>query len=228
MFKSFFPPPSGKIALNPSILSADFSCLKRSLKNALKADWLHVDIMDGHFVDNLSFGPHILRCVKKITSKPVDVHLMVENPVKFVVPFAKAGADLITVHVESKEPSKSIKLIKELNVKAGITLRPQTHAKKIFPFLEIVNLVLVMSVNPGFGGQEFIASSLEKIRLVRKEINRLGKKIWIQVDGGITPKNVAKLVDAGANCLVMGNSFFNSRKQKEIIAMFRNLRAHFI
>lgn len=218
--------PSGKIVLAPSLLSADFSGLKKSLTPADKcADWLHVDIMDGHFVPNLSFGPHIVKCVKKTSKLPIDVHLMVSYPEKFIKSFAEAGADLISFHIEAKSDiSKCIRMAKAAGVSVGLTVKPKTSVSKLFKYLKDIDLLLIMTVEPGFGGQKFMANQIPKIRQARKKINESGRKIWLQVDGGINSDTAIKAIDAGADNLVMGNGFFKSKNQIQMIKKLKNFR----
>ena len=217
--------PRGNIAVVPSLLSADFSCLKKSLKVADKcADWLHVDIMDGHFVPNLSFGPHIVKCVKKASGLPVDAHLMVSYPENFIKPFYDAGAGLITLHYESKsDTGKYLKKIKNLGAGAGLSIKPSTPVSKVSKYFKLIDLFLIMTVEPGFGGQKFMENQLSKIRQARKIITESGRKIWLQVDGGINSQTALRAIEAGADSLVMGNAFFQSKNQIQMIKKIKNL-----
>ena len=210
---SKMPPVNGKISIAPSILSADLFRLGEEVKRVedAGADWLHVDIMDGHFVPNLSFGPSLVSSLNGKTSLPLDVHLMVEKPLLFIEPFAKAGADLLTVHIEAKDDlAESFKKIKSLGVKAGLSIKPDTDPELITPWLGKLDLILVMSVYPGFGGQAFLPSSPEQIRRVREIINRSGKAIWLEVDGGINAQTAPLAIGAGADALVAGNAIFKA------------------
>jgi len=209
---SQFPCVNGKISIAPSILSADLFRLGeevRRVENA-GADWLHVDIMDGHFVPNLSFGPAVVRSLSGKTNLALDVHLMVEKPAAFVEPFAKAGADLLTVHVEAQEVAQALAQIKALGIKAGLSVKPDTPASRVAPYLDQLDLVLVMSVYPGFGGQAFLPQALDQIRTVRQQINASGRKIWLEVDGGINAQTAPQVIAAGADALVAGNAIFSS------------------
>ncbi len=207
----------------PSVLSADFSNLKKEIKKVEPySGWIQVDIMDGHFVKNLSFGPHITSCIRKITSLPIDVHLMVENPQIFIEPFINAGANLITVHFESKNFLLAIKKIKSMKLKAGIAIKPKTPALKIFPYLNLVDLILIMTVEPGFGGQSFIFDMLDKIKEVREYLRSKNMNKYIQVDGGINEKTIIHAMTSGANSFVMGSALF-SRKNPAFIKKIYNL-----
>ncbi|RYZ65074.1 MAG: ribulose-phosphate 3-epimerase, partial [Proteobacteria bacterium] len=180
----------------PSILSADFSRLAEEIAAITEAgaDWVHVDVMDGHFVPNLTIGAPVVKSLKPVSKLPLDCHLMIEHPEKYVEDFAKAGASTITIHVEAtSDPGGLLNRIRELGCKPGITLKPGTDAKTIFPFLPLVDLVLVMTVNPGFSGQSFMKEQAAKISLVREELKRIGHTALIEVDGGITAET-AKLV----------------------------------
>ena len=193
----------------PSILSADFSKLGQDVHDMMSAgaDVVHVDIMDGHFVPNISFGPAVMQSIRKVTQAPFDVHLMISPVDPYIDAFAKAGADVITVHVEAgPHLHRTLQAVKAAGCKVGVTMNPGTHESSIAHVLDMVDLVLVMSVNPGFGGQSFIRSGLEKIRSIRDMI--AGRDIDLEVDGGVTPENAAEVVAAGANWLVAGSAAF--------------------
>ena len=213
-----------KPLIAPSILSADFARLAEAVQQveAAGADWIHVDVMDGHFVPNLTVGPPIVEALRKVTTLPLDVHLMMTNPDEFIPEFAKAGADILTVHVETcPHLHRTIQGIKEHNVKAGVTLNPATPANSLESIINDVDLVLVMSVNPGFGGQKFIDSTLGKIRQIRTMISEAKGSPYLEVDGGITVKNVDSVLKAGANVLVAGSAIFGSDNMPETIRQLR-------
>jgi ribulose-phosphate 3-epimerase len=193
----------------PSILSADFSKLGQEVHDmmAAGADVVHVDVMDGHFVPNISLGPLVMQSIRKVTPKPFDVHLMIAPVDPYIEAFAKGGANIITVHVEAgPHLHRTLQAVRAAGCKAGVTLNPGTHESSIAHVLDMVDLVLVMSVNPGFGGQSFIRSSLEKIRSIRDMIGT--RDIDLEVDGGVTPENAGEVVSAGANWLVAGSAAF--------------------
>jgi ribulose-phosphate 3-epimerase len=198
----------------PSILSADFSRLGDEIQAVEKAgaDLIHVDIMDGHFVPNITIGPSVVQSLRKVTSLPFDVHLMIEHPEKYVPAFAAAGSDIITIHVETAPHlHRTIEMIKENGAKAGVSLNPATsleHVKEILPY---VDLLLVMTVNPGFGGQKFIAGMLKKIRKARSLVETLSTGTLVEVDGGVTLQNIGAVLEAGADIFVAGSSVFSSR-----------------
>lgn len=196
----------------PSILSANFENLKQDLLACEKAgaDWIHVDVMDGHFVPNITFGPLIVEACKRSTSLPLDVHLMVEDPDSMIEAYAKAGADRLTVHQEAcVHLDRTIQHIMSFNVKAGVSINPATSPIVLTEVIDQLDLVLVMTVNPGFGGQSFIPNSLKKIRTIRQEIRRLGLDTWLEVDGGISQATLPAVLEAGANAFVAGNAVFN-------------------
>lgn len=197
----------------PSLLAADFTRLGEEVRliEAGGADILHVDVMDGHFVPNLTLGPPLVESLRRVSSLPFDVHLMLTNPERFVEPFVKAGADHITVHVESAAPLPGVlDAIHAAGCTAGVSVKPKTPASAVLPYLDKVELVLVMTVEPGFGGQSFMADMLPKIRELRAAINASGRPVHLEVDGGIGPANAAAVVAAGANMLVAGTSVFRS------------------
>lgn len=214
-----------KIKVAPSILSADFSRLGEEIKavEAAGADIIHVDVMDGHFVPNITIGPLIVEAARKSTNLPIDVHLMITNPELYIADFAKAGADYITVHVETAfHLNRLIQLIREhKGVKAAVSLNPATPLSSLDYILPELDMVLIMSVNPGFGGQSFIPSAMGKIRRLRKRIDELGLTVEIEVDGGVKPGNAAELAEAGADILVAGSAVFGTQ---DYAAAIRGIR----
>lgn len=210
----------------PSILSADFGNLERDVRmlNESLADWLHVDVMDGVFVPNISFGFPVLNAIAKVARKPLDVHLMIIEPEKYVKQFAAAGAALISVHVEAcVHLNRTIQEIKEVGVKAGAVLNPHTPVSVLEDIILDVDLVLLMSVNPGFGGQKFIPRTIDKIRALKELIIRSGSKAMIQVDGGVNGENAGMLILEGADVLVAGNYIFSSVDPLATIASLKSV-----
>jgi len=201
------------VKIAPSILSADFSKLGEEIKDVERggADYIHVDVMDGHFVPNITIGPLIVDSIRPITKLPLDVHLMIENPDQYIEDFAKAGADYITVHVEAcRHLHRTIQLIKSLGVKAGVVLNPATPVQLIEPIIEDLDMVLLMSVNPGFGGQKFIHSVLPKVKQLSDIIRERNLPIEIEIDGGVNEETIIPCVEAGATILVAGSAVFNA------------------
>jgi len=199
------------IKISPSILSADFSKLGDEIQNLEKAgaDLIHIDVMDGHFVPNITIGPGVIKKLRKFTSLPFDVHLMISPVNNFIKNFADAGADIITIHPEATQNlSETIKKIKSLNKKAGVSLNPETSIDKVLPVLNMIDLVLIMSVNPGFGGQKFIENTLDKIKHLRKMIDEKKLPTQIEIDGGINFENSKKAIKAGVDILVSGTTIF--------------------
>lgn len=210
-----------KIIISPSILSADFANLERDIKRVevAGADWLHVDVMDGHFVPNITIGVPVVKSIKKIAGIPLDVHLMIENPEKYVEAFAKAGADILTFHYEAVEdPVAIIRLIKLFGVKAGMSIKPKTLPEDVIKFLPELDLLLVMTVEPGFGGQSFMTDCADKLPLIKQHAH---ENLVIQVDGGINAETARICTAKGANSLVAGNYIYNSENIKEAIKSLR-------
>lgn len=205
--------------ISPSILSADFANLERDIKAVNTADWLHIDVMDGHFVPNITIGVPVVASIRKITDMPLDVHLMIENPEKYIEAFVKAGADIITFHYEAvQDVSAVIKQIKSFGVKAGMSIKPKTLADAVFPYLNELDMILVMTVEPGFGGQKFMQDCAEKIPAIRQ---KAPENLIIQVDGGINAETARICTSYGANSLVAGNYIYKSSDIKSAIASLR-------
>ncbi len=197
--------------LSPSILAADFAALGNQIETCDKAgaDYIHIDVMDGSFVPSISFGMPVIASVRKVTKKPFDVHLMIDEPSRYIKNFADCGADIITVHYEAcSDVDATIDLIHKCGCRAGLSVKPGTDVSVLFPFLNKLEMVLVMTVEPGFGGQKFIDSTVDKIKAVRKKINEMGVAVNVEIDGGVTRDNISRILDAGANVIVAGSSVF--------------------
>lgn len=209
----------------PSILSADGSRLGEEIVAVEKAgaDWIHVDVMDGNFVPNITMGPSIISSLRKVSSLPFDVHLMIVNPEKYIEPFFKAGADIITVHVEaSSHLHRTVDMIKSLGAKAGVSLNPATPLDYIEEIIHDIDLLLIMTVNPGFGGQQFIGKSLTKIARARKMLEGMPRRPFLEVDGGINVKNIGDVAQAGADVMVAGNAVFSTGDYRKAIAELKS------
>ncbi|MBQ1565843.1 MAG: ribulose-phosphate 3-epimerase [Clostridia bacterium] len=213
------------IKIAPSILSANFAAMGEAVEKlkAQGADWVHFDVMDGNFVPNITFGPDMCKALRPLTDLPIDVHLMVEHPSDWIEPFKKAGADILTVHVESAEHHlhRALQSIHAAGMKAGVVLNPATPIESCVHLLPECDLVLLMSVNPGFGGQSFIYETLRKIRALRKEIDYRGLKTLIEIDGGVNPETAKICIEAGADVLVAGSAVFKAPDPAEMIKALR-------
>ena len=212
--------------ISPSVMTCDFSRLDRAVATAERegADWLHLDVMDGVFVPNLSFGPPVIASLRPITKMPFDVHLMVQDPLKLLDAYIKAGADMITFHAECSSPlEETLRRIREAGCKAGLSINPDTPVEVLWPYLPMLDLVLVMTVQPGFGGQAFRPECLPKVKAIRTECERRGLNIEIEVDGGVKATNVRDVAAAGATAVVMGSAFYDGDDPAALVALTHQL-----
>ena len=210
--------------ISPSILSCDYGKIAEELKDMelAGADYMHIDVMDGHFVPNLTLGAPVIKCIRKATDVPFDVHLMISDPLKYIDDFCDAGADIITFHTECDSPiGETIDKILSRGVKASLTVKPKTPVEDIFPYLDKLSMVLVMTVEPGFGGQSFMEDMMAKVSALRNEINARGLDCEIEVDGGINEKTIAVAAAAGADVFVSGNALFSSDDRKSAVEKFK-------
>jgi len=216
---------SESILIAPSILAADFTCLGDEIRSVTEAgaDWIHIDVMDGHFVPNITIGPGVVASLRKCTDLPFDCHLMIENPEQYIPAFADAGSNMISVHVEtSVHLNRSLDLIREHGAKPGVVINPATPLQGLRYVVEELDYILLMSVNPGFGGQQFIPSTLKKLRDLRALLEDLGSDAMVQIDGGIGPLNAGEVIDAGARILVAGSAIFHHPPYEDVINRLRN------
>ena len=213
----------------PSVLSADFARLGEEVAEVERAgaDLIHFDVMDGHFVPNLSIGIPVLESLRKVTRLPLDAHLMIENPERYVEVFVKAGANSVTVHAEvCKDIPAMAKRLHDLGARASIGINPETDVQRVLPFAAQLDMILIMSIHPGFGGQEFIPEALEKLRAVRRELDRRALKVDIEIDGGVKLDNIAEVKAAGANVFVSGSGIFGQGDYRKVVKEMRDLIAH--